>query len=181
MLYKRPGGNIGFLNISTILLFLTLKYYFESYVTFLERLLTFSIKHGINITIITKITKITNLAKLMNSKKYTTFEIGDICGVAVSTITDWIESGKIKAYKTLGGHRRVAEEDLVCFLKQNNFPIPEEISPDRAKKILVIDDEEFMLDYIQKMLETAEKKYEIALAANGFEAGDKINLFKPDP
>jgi excisionase family DNA binding protein len=116
----------------------------------------------------------------MQARKFTTFDVSKICGVSVSTIVNWIESGKLKAYETLGGHRRVREEDLAVFLKENNFPIPQEMASHIGKKILIVDDDAAIVGYIDKIIKGADVKYETDFALNGFEAGDKLNMFNPD-
>jgi len=40
------------------------------------------------------------------------------CKVSSKTIINWIDAGYIKAYKTVGGHRRIKKEDLDQFLKE---------------------------------------------------------------
>ena len=64
----------------------------------------------------------------MEQTIFTTHQIGKICGVTMQTVIDWEKQGKLTAYKTLGGHRRVKKEDLISFLKKNKFPIPDELA-----------------------------------------------------
>jgi len=58
----------------------------------------------------------------MPVKTLTTTETAKFCNVTRFTIRNWIDSGKLKAYKTAGGHRRILEEDIVIFLKKNEIP-----------------------------------------------------------
>ena len=76
----------------------------------------------------------------MNEKTYTTFQIAEICGVRPTTIISWINRKKIKAFVTLGGHRRVLESDLVAFLKKNEIPVPKELLK-KENRILVVEDD----------------------------------------
>ena len=62
------------------------------------------------------------------------------CKVSPKTIINWIEAGNIKAYKTVGGHRRVKKSDLEQFMKKQGIPIPEEEISDERKRVLVVDD-----------------------------------------
>ena len=51
--------------------------------------------------------------KITNEKKYyTTHEVANLVGVTSTTIIKWIKDGKIFAYKTLGGHRRIGRSDI---------------------------------------------------------------------
>ena len=56
----------------------------------------------------------------------TVFQACKYCKVSSKTIINWIESGHIKAFKTVGGHRRIKKTDLEDFMKKQGIPIPEE-------------------------------------------------------
>jgi excisionase family DNA binding protein len=51
---------------------------------------------------------------------YTTMEAAKILRVSTQTIRNYIYSGKIKSYRTPGGHHRVSKDDLqrLGFLKK---------------------------------------------------------------
>jgi len=51
---------------------------------------------------------------------YTTTEAARILRVSTQTIRNYIHAGKIKSYKTPGGHHRVSKDDLqrLGFLKK---------------------------------------------------------------
>lgn len=51
---------------------------------------------------------------------YTTTEAAKILRVSTQTVRNYIYSGKIKSYRTPGGHHRVSKEDLqrLGFLKK---------------------------------------------------------------
>ena len=51
---------------------------------------------------------------------YTTTEAAKILRVSTQTVRNYIYSGKIKSYRTPGGHHRVSKEDLqrLGFLKE---------------------------------------------------------------
>ena len=74
-----------------------------------------------------------------------------LCGVSLKTIINWIEKGYIKAYKTVGGHRRIQKEDLYTFMTAHNIPIPNQEGDDTRKKILI--GAYFMEKYKDKMNE----------------------------
>ncbi|OGS45950.1 MAG: hypothetical protein A2539_06450 [Elusimicrobia bacterium RIFOXYD2_FULL_34_15] len=118
----------------------------------------------------------------------TTFQISKLLHVDISTVIDWIDSGKIPAYKTPGGHRRIEINDLIDFLKKYKMPIPEELNAtgniqktqNNIKKILIVDDEEGILKFISIVIKKFFKDVDIELASDGFVAGRKIAEFKPD-
>lgn len=59
---------------------------------------------------------------------FTTFEVANFCGVTMAGVIRWVESGKLKAYKTPGGHRRISRPDLMAFMFRYGLPIPSQLS-----------------------------------------------------
>jgi excisionase family DNA binding protein len=55
----------------------------------------------------------------------TVFKASKFCNVSSKTIINWIEAGHIKAYKTVGGHRRIKRNDMEGFMRRQGIPIPE--------------------------------------------------------
>ncbi len=111
----------------------------------------------------------------------TVFKASEYCNVSPSTIINWIEAGHIKAYKTVGGHRRINRGDLEAFMNKQGIPIPNQISAvDDRKRILVVDDDPIIVESIVQALEEDEYNYEVMSASDGFEAGLQVNHFKPD-
>jgi len=110
----------------------------------------------------------------------TVSQASEYCKVSAKTIINWIESGHIKAYKTVGGHRRIKKVDLDEFLKKNGMPLPEAPKEELRKKILVVDDDKIIVETIVQALEEDEYEYEMISAADGFEAGLQVSHFKPD-
>lgn len=112
------------------------------------------------------------------TKKFTTFEVAEMLGVAGNTIATWVDEGKLKAYTTPGGHRRIDEEDLVEFLKSNNIPIPKELG--YKKSILIVEDDKELLESISYIIKNNLPNYEIITATDGFTAGGLFNRFEPE-
>jgi excisionase family DNA binding protein len=55
-------------------------------------------------------------------------DTSNYCGVCTITVRRWIDSGKLHAVRLPSGHRRIAVQDLLYFLKQYHLPIPKELS-----------------------------------------------------
>jgi excisionase family DNA binding protein len=110
----------------------------------------------------------------------TVSQAGKYCKVSPKTIINWIDAGHLKAYKTVGGHRRIKKEDLDQFLKDKGMPMPEEPKGEEKKKILVVDDDKIIVETIVQALEEDEYGYEMISASDGFEAGLQVSHFKPD-
>jgi excisionase family DNA binding protein len=109
----------------------------------------------------------------------TVFKASKYCRVSPKTIINWIEAGHIKAYKTVGGHRRISQADLETFMRKQGIPIPDEDVDDGRKRILVVDDDPIIVETIVQALEEDEYDYEVISASDGFEAGIQVNHFKP--
>jgi excisionase family DNA binding protein len=109
----------------------------------------------------------------------TVFKASKYCNVSPKTIINWIESGHIKAYKTVGGHRRIKISDLEAFMKNQGIPIPEGEHLEERKRILVVDDDPIIVETIVQALEEDEYDYEVISASDGFEAGLQVNHFRP--
>ncbi len=116
----------------------------------------------------------------MIKDNYTTRQVGKICHVTVSAVINWIDSGVLHAFKTIGGHRRVLRKDLIDFLTKHNFPIPVELEFSGEKKILIIDDDKRFLKSFIALLKKRIGKCEIHTASDGFEAGRAFTRIKPD-
>jgi len=91
----------------------------------------------------------------MPGKYYTTFEASRLLGVSLPTVVNWIKANRLKAHKTPGGHRRIAREDLLAFLRRYEIPIPRELAPtvnDRVR-ILAVDDDSDERELLRVVLE----------------------------
>ncbi len=110
----------------------------------------------------------------------TTGKVAEYCHVTHRAVLKWVESGKLKAYRTPGKHSRVSVEDFIRFLQEYKMPIPEELQPAvTQKKILIVDDDRGVVHSLQRVL-VLENKYIIETAFDGFQAGRKFASFKPD-
>jgi CheY-like chemotaxis protein len=113
------------------------------------------------------------------AKNLSTFAIAGMLHVDPGSVANWIDQGLLKAHRTPGGHRRVATEDLVVFLREHKMPMPEglETIPNR---ILIVDDEPAVTQLIAKAVRKAIPECEVVEAHDGFGAGTIIATLKPD-
>ncbi|MBI3549102.1 MAG: response regulator [Elusimicrobia bacterium] len=108
-----------------------------------------------------------------------THDIARICHVTPPAVINWLDSGKIPSFTTGGGHRRVWDRDLVVFMKEHNMPIPPELASEAKLRILIVDDEAQNRKLINRIVRKQYPEAEIEEAADGFEAGHKINTLLP--
>ncbi|MFA6109066.1 MAG: response regulator [Candidatus Latescibacterota bacterium] len=108
----------------------------------------------------------------------TTGKVAAHCGVSYETVNQWIRRGKLAAYTTPGGHYRIHRDDFGEFLKRYNM-LPLERMTAGKPRILVVDDDPDVVRVMRRLL-ARTGQYEIATAADGFEAGLQVAQFRPD-
>ena len=118
----------------------------------------------------------------MNPKMvFTTFETAKLCHVSPLSIINWVNAGRLPAFRTPGGHRRIRREDLVRFMRENGIPLPEDLREGSGRpKILVVDDEASIREILAEHLTTRATPFEALTASDGFEAGRLVATFRPD-
>lgn len=111
-------------------------------------------------------------------KDLTTGAIARYCQVTHFTVTNWINAGKLRAYRTPGGHHRIRREDFLEFLLTYQLPIPEDFALQTLPRILIVDDDRAVVEVLVQALH--QVGYQVESASDGYEAGLKMATFKPD-
>jgi excisionase family DNA binding protein len=93
-------------------------------------------------------------------------------GVAQSTIRKWSDSGRVRAFKTPGRHRRYRRDDLDAFLQRS---APESRS---GPIVLIVDDDERLREYVRVNLEM--EGYTVHEAASAKEGMGVLDELRPD-
>lgn len=93
--------------------------------------------------------------------------------VAPATLRVWTEKGIIKALTTAGGHRRFPVEEVERLRQSGEQPAP------TARRILIVDDEPPIARYLSILLDGVPK-VSVAVAHDGFSAGQMVQTFAPD-
>lgn len=103
----------------------------------------------------------------------TTYEVSRYLHVDLTTVINWCDQGKLQAYRTPGGHRRVQPESFLSFLKEYNLPVPPEFARnlERPVRILVAADDETLRSALSRALRKRLPQAEVREARNAFEAG----------
>ena len=120
-----------------------------------------------------------------NGKKvriFSALEVANICGVVNQTAINWIKNKHLKAFTTPGGQYRIYAEDLLEFLESRGMRVPDElleITGQKAKRILVIDDDKELNEMLKGILSKKFESHEIFQAFDGFEAGKILADAKP--
>lgn len=108
----------------------------------------------------------------------TSHEVATLVQVSPSSVLKWIEQGKLKAYRTPGGHRRVSSDELVGFLRAHQLPVPAELEAEHVR-LLVIDDEAPYLRSLGALLSRADSRIEVELAESAMDGLLKVGLIRP--
>lgn len=115
----------------------------------------------------------------MPERTYTTHDIARFCDVYPSSVVHWINSGKLKAYATPGGHHRVTREDLVAFLRAFKIPLPAELA-ERPLRVLIVDDDPELGRVLERAFAHAAGAFATEVCRDGVEALIRIGQSPPD-
>lgn len=112
---------------------------------------------------------------------FTTFEAAKLCHVSPLSIINWVNAGRLPAFRTPGGHRRIRREDLTRFMRESGIPVPDSLREGSGMpRVLVVDDDASIREVIAEHMASRTKPYEVMTAADGFEAGRLVATFRPD-
>lgn len=72
---------------------------------------------------------------------YSTHEAARICNVTPMTVIRWIDDGRMPAFRTAGGHRRIYRPDLEAFCRERGIPC-DSLHAGRRRALIVAADED---------------------------------------
>ncbi len=109
----------------------------------------------------------------------TSYQVGGLLQVNPSSVNKWIKDGRIEAFRTPGGHRRIRASDLVAFLTEHSMPIPHDLVEAGKKRILIVDDDDKQLAALEKLLKPFTNRVTVSFVNNGIDALVQVGSFKP--
>jgi len=115
----------------------------------------------------------------LKDKPLTAGKIATYCSVSHQAVLRWVRSNKLKTYRTPGKHIRIEVRDFLDFLKKYGMPVPIELSGKKQKKRILIVDDDRTVQSLHKLL-VKDNMYDVAVAQDGFIAGQKFCELKPD-
>jgi excisionase family DNA binding protein len=115
---------------------------------------------------------------MQRRKKLSTIDVAKMLGVAVSSVSKWIDDGQLVAGRTPGGHRRIEAEDLIRFVRQQKLHIPPELDVP-APRVLIVDDEKPFAKWLTAEIHERLPECDVIQAHDGYSAGEVIGLAKP--
>jgi len=118
------------------------------------------------------------MSDLKDKRYLTSVEIAKLMLVTTATVRQWAQKGKLPAQVTPGGHRRFHIKDVEAFAGSMGIDIYAQ-SGDKVPRILVVDDDDNVRNFILDFLRVHVKNAELESAENGFVAGQKVIQFNP--
>ena len=109
----------------------------------------------------------------------TSYQVGALLQVNPSSVNKWVKDGRIPAFRTPGGHRRIRAIDLVSFLNEHKMPVPPSLQQASRRRLLIVDDDARVLEALQRLLKPYADRVELQTANNGVDALVQVGSFKP--
>jgi len=115
---------------------------------------------------------------MKEKKSYLTpTEVAKMLRVATVTVRMWAQKGMLKAEVTPGGHRRYSLQEVKRFARSHGIAL--QMENDERLRVLIVDDEPEWLEMIVDILQNTTDDVVVETAADGFEAGRKVAVFRP--
>jgi excisionase family DNA binding protein len=108
----------------------------------------------------------------------TTHAAAKLCRVTASTLIRWIEDGRLRAYRTAGGHRRIRRADLEEFCSRQGIPIDGRFPNENTRVLIVLEDGD-AAERLRVAIRSLDVLLEVHLATDAFGAGHAIARYCP--
>lgn len=101
----------------------------------------------------------------------------EMLNVSLRTVQLWVEKGVLRAWKTPGGHRRIALKGIEAQLRQRGIQVGQQGA---QLKVLIVEDTSAQRKLYQKYFEMWELPVELCMANDGFQGLIKMGESLPD-
>jgi excisionase family DNA binding protein len=105
-------------------------------------------------------------------------EVAELLMVNPVTVRQWAARGLLRSLTTPGGHRRFLLSDVEEFARSRGAT-PMARSSGRPDRVLIVDDDPQLGRFITDLIRMRDSQVEIEVAHDGFEAGIKVESFRP--
>jgi excisionase family DNA binding protein len=118
------------------------------------------------------------IRKTRKKSHLTPNEVAELLMVNPVTVRQWAARGLLRSLTTPGGHRRFLLGDVEEFARSRGAtPVPRQSG--RPDRVLVVDDDPNICRSIAEMIRRHAPHVETETARDGFEAGVKVESFRP--
>ena len=102
-------------------------------------------------------------------------------GLSVATVQSLVEKGEIDAWKTLGGHRRIALQSINAYLSRHSSPrLRADTNPKHRLRVLVVEDDEATRELYRHEFEAFDLPVDCTWMPSALEALMDIASMRPD-
>ena len=105
-------------------------------------------------------------------------EVAELLMVNPVTVRQWAARGLLRSVTTPGGHRRFLPHDVEEFARARGA-VPMARGSGPPGRVLIVDDDEQLGLYLAELIKSCDRKIAIEIARDGFEAGTKVESFRP--
>lgn len=109
----------------------------------------------------------------------TSYQVGTLLQVNPSSVNKWIKDGRMPAFRTPGGHRRIRAVDVVNFLNGHKMPIPEPLLHAAQRRLLVADDDAHTQESMRFALAPYEQLVRVVCVSNSVDALVQVGAMRP--
>ncbi|NML84205.1 response regulator [Polaromonas sp.] len=104
-----------------------------------------------------------------------------LLGLSVATVQSLVEKGEIEAWKTLGGHRRIALQSINAYLGRHSSPLLRaDTNPKHRLRVLVVEDDEATRELYRFQFEEWDLPIDCTWMPSALEALMDIASMRPD-
>ena len=104
-----------------------------------------------------------------------------LLGLSVATVQSMVEKGEIEAWKTLGGHRRIALKSINAYLAKNSPQLSRvDTDPKHRLRVLMVEDDEATRELYRYQFEDWDLPVDCTWMPSALEAMMDIASMRPD-
>jgi excisionase family DNA binding protein len=118
------------------------------------------------------------MKKTKHKTHLTPNEVAELLMVNPVTVRQWAARGLLRSLTTPGGHRRFLLSDVEEFARSRGAT-PVGGSSGRPGRVLIVDDDVQLGLFIAEIIRARDPQIETQIAHDGFEAGAKVESFRP--
>src|SRR5689334_18772784 len=105
-------------------------------------------------------------------------EVAELLMVNPVTVRQWAARGLLRSLTTPGGHRRFLLSDVEEFARSRGSATAAGTGR-RPERVLIVDDDTQLGLYVAEVIKSRDPGMQIEIARDGFEAGAKVESFRP--